>query len=344
VRHLVILVVLVLGLAGSGCSYQTANSPKGGLTLLADFTDVQNLAVGHSVQINNVRIGTVMGIDLIGSGATYRVRVKMSIKKGIRIPQGAAARLSITSLLGENFVALEIPPAGLNTGPFLADHAVLTSTRVLPAFEQVVGRAGPLLQALAGNDISTIVDAGATAFGGKGPALQKMVKQVADLLELFAYQRRKLDGAVTDLARLGGELAKGQDELTVLPERLAKVTKLLADDKDQLLDTLSKITALARTTNATVLAGHVDEIRQMVDQLGPVLSTLAQDKSHLATLISTMQAFVAKVPKAVYNGQLLLYPVLKLEGLPGKSDKVASNTSAVSLMNALNALMGGRPR
>src|SRR5437588_77950 len=81
----------------------------------------------------------------------------------------------------------------------------------------VVGKAGPLLTALSGNDISTIVDAGSTAFGDRGPELQKMIGQTNQLLGLFAAQRAKLDGSVNDLARLGHDLAKGQDELSKLP-------------------------------------------------------------------------------------------------------------------------------
>lgn len=336
-RRLIITAVLSAGL--SACSYQTAGSPQGGLTLSADFTDIQNLAVGHSVQINNVRVGTITGIKLVGSGATYRVRVTMSLKKGIKVPAATTAQLSITSLLGENYVALGVPQAGLNSGPFLPDHGQIGSTTVAPAFEQVVGRAGPLLQALSGNDISTIVDAGATAFNGKGPTLQKMIKQLDDLLALFTSQRDHLDTTVTDLARLGRELAKGQDELGKLPAGLAKTTKMLADDKDRLLDTISKITDLARSTDDTVLIGHIDEIKTLVDELGPVIATLAADKTNLAGLITTMQDFVAKVPRAVFNGQLLLYPVLK--PTVGNTGNYPTPSSAAGIMRSLNQMMGG---
>jgi phospholipid/cholesterol/gamma-HCH transport system substrate-binding protein len=343
----VIATVLALGLVLSACSYQTAGSPQGGLPVAADFTDVQNLAVGHSVQINNVRVGTVTRIHLVGSGATYRVRVDMSLKKGIRLPEGTTAQLSITSLLGENFVALVPPRAGLASGPYLHSHAVIGQTTVVPAFEQVVGRAGPLLQALSGNDISTIMDAGSTALNGKGPELQKMIGQITTLTGLFASQRSHLDDAVTELANLGHQLAAGQKDLDALPPGLARTTRMLADDRNDLLTTISKITDLARTTDDTVLVGHMDQIRTLVEQLGPVIATLAADKTNLAGLIKTMQDFVAKVPRAVYNGQLLLYPILKLMGIPGAGNVLIptagqSTATAAGVVNTLNMLVGGR--
>jgi phospholipid/cholesterol/gamma-HCH transport system substrate-binding protein len=166
-----------------------------------------------------------------------------------------------------------------------------------------------------------------------------MIKQLDDLLGLFASQRDHLDTTVTDLARLGRELANGQDELGKLPAGLAKTTKMLADDKDRLLDTISKITDLARTTDDTVLIGHIDEIKTLVGELGPVIATLAADKTNLAGLITTMQDFVAKVPRAIFNGQLLLYPVLK--PTVGNTGNYPTPSSAAGIMRSLNQMMGG---
>jgi phospholipid/cholesterol/gamma-HCH transport system substrate-binding protein len=79
-RRLSVVVVLALAAALSGCSYQTVGSPQGGATLTADFTDIQNLVVGHAVQIANVRVGTITSVKVVGSRANYRARVTMSIK------------------------------------------------------------------------------------------------------------------------------------------------------------------------------------------------------------------------------------------------------------------------
>src|SRR5256885_13780870 len=107
-KRLLASTTIVVTLTATGCSYQTMGSPKGHLTLTADFSDVQNLVVGHGVQISNVKVGTVTGVKLVGKGSTYRTRVTMSIKNGIKIPQGTTAQLSITSILGENYVALQL--------------------------------------------------------------------------------------------------------------------------------------------------------------------------------------------------------------------------------------------
>ena len=336
-RRLLASATIVVTLTATGCSYETLGSPKGKLTLTADFTDVQNLVVGHGVQVANVRVGTVTGVRLVGKGASYRVRVTMSIKNGIHIPQGTTAQLSITSLLGENYVALRPPPTGLNSGPYLPDHGQIASTSVVPAFEQVVGKAGPLLTAISGNDLGAIVSAGSAAFDGKGPELQKMIGQANTLLGLFASQRENLDKAVTNLAQLGHDLAKGQDQLGKLPESLAKATKVLSDNRYQLLDTVKKITELARTTDNSVLLGRTAQLQRLLDELGPVISTLASDKTNLSNLIRTAQLFVERVPRGIYNGQLLLYPILSFNIYPSSS---TSTGKATAVMTALNSMLG----
>jgi phospholipid/cholesterol/gamma-HCH transport system substrate-binding protein len=231
----------------------------------------------------------------------------------VKVPVGTSAELSITSLLGENFVQLIPPPGSDRSGsPVLADHARITSTSVAPAFEEVVGKAGPLLSAVSGNDIAGIVDAGATAFGGKGRQLNTMIKQSDQLLGLFAAQRDQLTGAIDDLDRLGRQLATGQKALAALPDNLARTTRLLADDREKILTALTSLSRLAQTLNDTILVRRTDKLRTMIEQLGPSIGTLASDKTNLAQLISTLDNFVKVVPRAVYNGQLLAYPVITL--------------------------------
>ena len=55
-------VVALVALVGTSCSLRTAGSPRGDLELTAEFDDVADLVVGHSVQISDVTVGTITGI------------------------------------------------------------------------------------------------------------------------------------------------------------------------------------------------------------------------------------------------------------------------------------------
>ncbi|HEX2316279.1 MAG TPA: MCE family protein [Thermomonospora sp.] len=303
-------LVLALTLLLPGCSIRTLGAPKGDLTLVATFDDTQQLVTGHSVQIADVKVGTVTGVRLVSG---YKAQVTLSIKDGYRIPQGTSAEIKVTSLLGENFVDLRPPPGrGLGTGPFLRDGDRIARTSTQPAFEQVVGRAGPLLKALAGDDLATIVNAGAAAFGGNGAKLNSAVARSAVLLEMFADQRARLTTTVDEFARLGRSLAAGDDHLRRTPEELERTTRMLNDNAEEILRTVEKLTTTARLLNDKVLQGRVARLRKLIRQVDPVLKLLAGDRQRLGRLVDGIQVFTAELPRATYDGQLLLYPLLRL--------------------------------
>ncbi|WP_344278540.1 MCE family protein [Actinomadura napierensis] len=305
----VVLLVLAVVLAVSGCNYKTVGAPKGHLTLTADFSDVQGLVAGHSVKMSDITVGSVTKVQLDG----YRAKVTLSIKDGIRIPQGTRAEIKVTSLLGENFVDLQMPPGGsMDRGPFLANHAAIGQTSVQPAFEQVVGQAGPLVQALAGNDVATVVNAGATALDGNGTKLNTTIAKATSLLKLVADQRVQLGESVDHLARLGRSLAAGDDALSEAPVQLERTTRLLNEDKQKILKTVSTLTEAARQLNDKVLEGRVARFRKLLNDLDPVLAQLGNNRTRLTNLVNGLVTFSDKLPKASYDGQLLLYPLLNI--------------------------------
>lgn len=314
-RRTALLLAIALVLAVSGCSVRTIGAPTGSLTLTGTFDDAQNLVAGHSVQVGDVKIGSVTDVRLVHG---YRAKVTMSIKDGVRIPVGTTAEISVTSLLGENYVKLTLPPGGdMSRGPFMADHSAFARTSVQPAFEQVVGQAGTLIKAVSGNDIGTIVDAGATALGGNGQNLHSIIAKSTTLLQIFADQRRQLSDAVGQFAILSTSLAGGKDQLDQAPGQLAKTTKLLNDNKDKILSTVAALSAVARQLNDKVLTGRVDRLKELVAELNPVLAQFGDNRQALTDLLQGLVVFTRKLPLAGYDGQLLLYPILKFV-LPGQ--------------------------
>ncbi|MGH3243077.1 MAG: MCE family protein [Spirillospora sp.] len=307
-RTLVVLIT-TLTLAISGCSYRTAGAPKGDLTLTATFDDVQQLVAGHSVKMSDITIGSVTKVRLDG----YRAKVTLSVEDDVKIPKGTRAEIRVTSLLGENYVDLRMPPgATMDRGPFLATGDTIAQTSVQPAFEQVVGQAGPLIQALAGNDVATVVNAGATALDGKGQKLNKTIAQASGLLKMFADQRQELGESVDRFARLGRSLAKGSDALNEAPGQLERTTRILNDDKEKIIKTVDRLTRMARELNDKVLEGRIQRFRKLLKDLDPVLQQLGSNRKRLTALVDGLVAFSKKIPLASYDGQLLLYPIVRI--------------------------------
>jgi ABC-type transporter Mla subunit MlaD len=161
-----------------------------------------------------------------------------------------------------------------------------------------------------------------------------MIGQTSRLTALFAAQRAQLASAVDDLARLGHGLARGQAALDQLPQTLATSTKVLSDERSKMLDTLDQISKLAKTTDADLLVGRTDDLRALIEKMGPVITTLAADRTNLGGLINALRDYVAKVPRSIFNGQLLLYTV--------EDVSFGNSTGNGGPLSKLNIAMGGR--
>lgn len=311
---------LTAGLAGlcltAACTLQTAGAPTGGLTLTATFDDVQSLVAGHSVQISDVRVGSVTDIRLEG----YRAKVTMSVEDGIRVPEGAGAVVAKTSILGENYVELTLPEGrDMTSGPFMRSGSTITRTSVEPDIEQVTERAGPLIDALGAQDVNAVLDAAATGLGGKGEDLNRLLRQITEVTTAYAESREDLARTIDGLAELGDDLAKGSEELDRLPGTLTDATARLNHGRKHVKKTLQELTALAREVNSTVYPRHAARLRTLLRELDAVSTSMVRGKEDLKVLISRVQRFL-DLPPIVVNGQLLTFVWLKGLLLP-KPDK-----------------------
>ncbi|TYB54224.1 MCE family protein [Nonomuraea sp. PA05] len=291
----------------AGCSLQTLGATGGDLTLHAVFDDVQSLVAGHSVQIADVRVGTVTGIRLEG----YRARVTMSVQSAHRVPEGSSATIAKTSVLGENYVRLT-PPTGKNlaTGPYVKDGATIAETSVEPDIEQVTAKAGPLIEALGAQDVNAILDAASTAFAGQGEEVNRLIKQTAQVTDAYAAARRDLGTSIEALARLGDDLAEGSAELDRLPGTLAAATGRLAHGRRHVKKTIVALTRLAEQANLTVYPRHAQRLRTLVRELEAVSTSMQRGSEDLKGLVAELQSFIDTPPITV-NGQVLIYVWLK---------------------------------
>ncbi|MFI6497728.1 MCE family protein [Nonomuraea typhae] len=291
----------------TSCSLQTLGAARGDLTIAATFDDVQSLVAGHSVQVADVRVGTVTGIRLEG----YRARVTMEIGGARRVPVGTTAAVAKTSVLGENYVALRPPPGrDLTTGPFLPAGATITDTSVEPDIEQVTEKAGPLVEALGAQDVNAILDAASTAFAGKGADVNALIRRTAEVTDAYAAARAELGATIDHLARLGADLAKGEKELDRLPGTLAAATARLAHGRRHVKTALIALTDLAREANATVYPRHAARLRTIMRELDAITDAMVRGKDDLKRLVARLQYFIDTPPITV-NGQVLIYVWLK---------------------------------
>ena len=299
----VAILVTALVLVG-GCSLRTAGSPKGDVTLTARFDDVGELVVGHAVQVADVPVGTVTGVELDG----HRALVTMSIEDGTRVPRGTRAEVAKTSLLGENYVALLFPPGvDPTTAPTLEDGEEITDTGTAAEFEQLTAQATEVLGALVADDLATIVDAGAEGFGGRGNQMGAMLEQLRAVVSTYAEQREDIGAAVDGFAAMGADLSAGSADIDTALVQLAQATSVMASDRERMVATIEALTRMAAETNDVVLEPHAEELAALLERLGPIVHEVASQSSTLERFIAGQLLFITRIDDNVVDGQQTQY-------------------------------------
>ncbi|HYF47520.1 MAG TPA: MlaD family protein [Acidimicrobiales bacterium] len=284
-------LVAVVALLGSGCSLRTAGSPRGDLELTAEFDDVANLVVGHSVQVADVTVGTVTDIELIDN---RRARVTMSIEDGMEFPVGTSAALSKTSLLGEQYIELRVPDPDTPVieERMLASGDEIGETLITAEFETVTERAIEFLGAISADDIGTITSTGARAVGGRGQELNQLLQDLTTVVADLDSQRLEITRTIDGFAQLGEDLADGEDQVVTLIDDLSDASVTLARNRQRIIGALRGIRDMTQVTNRAVLAEHTEEIVSTIQDLDPILSTLAGQRPLVEEVLDTVTRFL----------------------------------------------------
>lgn len=295
-RARTLVAALLVGAAlAAGCSLP--GQVKGPVTLTAVFDDVGDLVSGHSVQVADVRVGSVTGITLTDD---YRARVTMSVKDDLGLPAGTSAVLRTTSLLGEKFIELR-PPDGdrAGDGEVLEDGDAIETTSQAPELEFVAEEAVQVLAGVAANDLASMIETGGIGFAGRAVELGRLIDDLATVSSTLADQTGSIIQIIDGLDRATTTLADGDQRVDALLVNLSRTTDALARNRDLTLQTLEDLTRLARAQNDLVLEPHREDLERQIRQLDAILALVAERRGEVATLVDWLEQFVERTPKGI---------------------------------------------
>jgi phospholipid/cholesterol/gamma-HCH transport system substrate-binding protein len=266
----------------------------------AIFDDVGDLVSGHSVQVADVRVGSITGIELTED---YRAKVTMRIKDDLALPANSEAILRTTSLLGEKFIELRPPrDAEGNDVPatgVLADGDEVAKASEAPELEFVAEEAVNLLAGVATNDLSSLIETGAVGFGGRAAELGKLIDSLSVVSGTLAEQTTNIVAIIDGLDRATATLAGGADRVDQLLVNLAETTQVLADNRELTLQTLRDLTRLAQAQNELVFQPFRDDLDRQIGQLDTILQIVAAQREEVGVFVDWLAAFTVKAPLGV---------------------------------------------
>jgi virulence factor Mce-like protein len=228
----------VLAVALAGSLLAACSGGGGGYHLTAYFARGVSLYAGSDVRVLGLPAGKIDRIAIAGT----RVRVDMTIRKDVPLPDGVQATLIPVSLIGERYVQLF--PAWTEGTPRVADGAVIplerTSIPVEP--DEALAALKRFLDSL---------DPDATG---------RLITNLADDLD---GNGEALNGALQGLSELTASLADKDDELVRIIDHFDDFTATLVTREQQLGQVLSSF-----ATTASVLAEERGDIERLVKALG----------------------------------------------------------------------------
>lgn len=297
------VAVLAMSLVASACSLP--GNVSGSREITATFEDVGDLVPGHSVQVADVRIGSISDIELTDD---YEARVTMSIKDDVFVPRESRALLRTTSLLGEKFIELrpidtDDPMAGTN----LEDGDVIEQTTQAPELEFVAEQAVELLGAVVTTDVATLIETGSVGFGGRGEELRSLVDDLSTVSGTLADQTDEIVRIIDALDSATATLAGGSSDIDSLLVNLARTTEVLAENRDEAIEAIRQLTRLAQVQNDNIFEPYLAVVDTQIKQLDAIVGEVGRNQQQIVDLLHWVSQFTVKLPKGIPEDYAQVY-------------------------------------
>jgi phospholipid/cholesterol/gamma-HCH transport system substrate-binding protein len=286
--QLTILAAVTL-VAGGVMLFGYLNVPAllgvGRYTVTVDLPASGGLYETSVVTYRGTEVGRVDAVDVTADG----VRATLTMNSDTPVPADVTAAVHSRSAVGEQFVELT-PRTGTSAGGYLHDGQVIPAgrTRVPPEIGGLLDATNRALQAIPPDNLRTVVDESATAVGGLGPELSRIV-----------------DGSTS----LAIEAGKTVDPLTELIDQTPPVLNSQVQTSDSIASWahhLSSITGQLQAQNTafadllTQGGPALGEGKALFDRVAPALPVL------LANTVSLGEIAVTYHPNL--EQLLVLYP------------------------------------
>ncbi len=296
-------VLVAVSVVAGGCSLP--GRVGGPVEVTAIFEDSSDLVVNHSVQVADVRVGSIKGIELTDD---FQALVTLELRDGLDLPADSVAVLRQTSLLGEKFVEIRPRQDDDDCGDAprpdgtLVDGDEVTCTIQAPELETVTEQAVEILSVVAANrveDLQTLVETGAVGFGGREAELRGLIDDLVTLSGTLADQTGNLVAIIDGLDSASATLAAGSTEIDGLLVNLAEATTVLSDNRAQLIDTLEELTRLARDQNQLIFQPYLDQTVRQIEQLDAIVAEVVAGRREVGVFLDWLGTFVERVPNAI---------------------------------------------
>jgi len=253
---------------------------------------IQLPATGGLYKAGNVtyrgqEVGRVSDVRMTDTG----IEADLSLDTGVRIPSDLTAQVHSRSAIGEQYVDL-IPGPTPDAAPLKnGDVIALDRTSVPSDINTLLDQTNKGLEAIPRDNLKTVIDEGATAVGGLGPDIARLIKGSTTLAIDAKANLPALTGLIDHSASV-------LDTQTDTSASISAWASHLADLTAQVRQQDSAVRELFTNGSAATAEG-----KQLLDRLQPSLPILLSNLTSIADLAVTYNAsleqVVVLIPQAI---------------------------------------------
>ena len=279
-HFLIGLVVGVVLLVGSVYSVTLqAGALASGDDIVIEFADAARVEAGAPVRVAGVRVGQVMGVEIVGD------RVHVTVRTPEPVPADSTARITTTNALGARAITLD---PGDDWEDLLGDHddPMIPLERSEPFVDlpDVTDETVALLE-----DADS--EAAARLFTSLADVTADQRDEVGDLLEgleqvggVVADNRAELETFLDDAGALVDVLNEADEDLLRTIDGLSEAVASLDAGRQELLEFV-RATASTSSTTADLVEEERDRIDAVLEEVGALLALVDDHQVDLAHLV-----------------------------------------------------------
>ena len=311
----VIIAVLVAGGATLAVSL-TGGTPT--RTITATFAETPGLYVGNHVDVLDIPVGTVTGIQPGPTG----VRVTMQVEDSVKVPASARAVLMAPQVVNDRFVELDPAYSG---GPAMPAGAHIPESRTLEplSVDEILASLNSLLTALGPSAASqkgllgTLVDRLDSLIGGQGANLHHTIDSTSRAVSALAGDSPQMVATLRKLSSLIGSLAADAGNYQSFTDTLATATADLSGDRGALASALHSLQSTLGEVSSFIQANAAN--------LGAGLANVEQATATLAASQSQLAQALEITPLAVQNLGMAVHQTPTGPAIEGRFDPVVNS-------------------
>jgi phospholipid/cholesterol/gamma-HCH transport system substrate-binding protein len=320
-RWLVLPAVLVAAATLASCGASGTPGPR---TVTAVFSDVGNLSDGAQVQLADVPIGSVTSIALQHGKA----KVTMELSRAALIPADVTAALDQSTLLGNEFIDLELPTrpsggAGLQAAS-LRNGGVIRRTTVVPDVEQLVRAGAQVFGAVSTTELEQIIAAGGEGFAGQEASLKSLINDLSLVTAGYAAHTGQFTAAINGMNQLSATLAPSSSATASALSTLSTTVADLAQQSSRFETLLQAVDNLS-VQGRQILDTYYPQIVTQLKALAAVAGQLSHNQGALAGVLQELPLNNSALPSSVRAGYLQIYENIIVCGLPNGGENDSSS-------------------